>query len=73
MNLDAAKYALSAYNEKRDFDDELKSDLIDLIADLLHYANMEGLDPGIILFHAENHLREEIEDERGIVSEDQED
>ena len=63
MNIDAAKHALSAYNEARDFNDELKTEIIDLVTDLLHYARKEGLDAGVILFHAENHFAVETEEE----------
>lgn len=63
MNIDAAKHALSAYNEARDENDVLKTEIIDLITDLLHYARKEGLDTEEILFIADRHYLIETDEE----------
>jgi hypothetical protein len=35
---------------------DLQAACIDAITDILHFAADERLDPGIIIFHAQNHL-----------------
>lgn len=59
MNIGAADACLNTYNQARGESDTLESDLIDLIADLLHLANRLGEDPEAILRLANYHYNEE--------------
>jgi hypothetical protein len=64
-NKKAAAYAIDCFLvARRSKPDTRETDMIDLITDLCHLAQSEGLRPSAILITAKNHWEEESYDAR---------